>query len=229
MAEGQAAAHVLGVSWRVNLGLPDGGLALVPDERILILRVLRRHPEGDSRRTLVAELFGSSRNLILLDAEGRVLALLREAGKNRPSLRAGNRYEPPAARSAKPDAGSPPFAFLPAEDGAATGQAGWIPETGPPASDPHNVRVEPARLFRGIASRDVTVELVKAPGLAVTVEELFIYRGSQVRSSGVLPAGGTTEEDLFVGLSEVQRVLVAFEHLERDEGLQRYAVRIREG
>jgi bacillithiol biosynthesis deacetylase BshB1 len=41
VAEGQAAAHVLGVSWRVNLGLPDGGLALVPEQIRAVAAIIR--------------------------------------------------------------------------------------------------------------------------------------------------------------------------------------------
>jgi bacillithiol biosynthesis deacetylase BshB1 len=41
VAEGHAAAQVLGAAWRVNLGLPDGGLALVADQVRAVASLIR--------------------------------------------------------------------------------------------------------------------------------------------------------------------------------------------
>jgi bacillithiol biosynthesis deacetylase BshB1 len=40
-AEAEAAAVVLGAAWRVNLGLPDGGLALVPEQVHAVAALIR--------------------------------------------------------------------------------------------------------------------------------------------------------------------------------------------
>ena len=42
VAEGEAAGRVLGVAWRVNLGLPDGGLSPAPDQITAIAELIRR-------------------------------------------------------------------------------------------------------------------------------------------------------------------------------------------
>lgn len=41
--EAKKAAAILGLKVRENLGLPDGGVAVTPDSRLKVIRVLRKH------------------------------------------------------------------------------------------------------------------------------------------------------------------------------------------
>jgi bacillithiol biosynthesis deacetylase BshB1 len=41
--EAKKAASILGLKVRENLGLPDGGVAVTPDARLKVIRVLRKH------------------------------------------------------------------------------------------------------------------------------------------------------------------------------------------
>jgi len=66
-AEAEAAARVLGVEQRINLGLPDGGLTDSPDQRLALIKVIRdlrprllllphtedRHPDHEQAAHLI--------------------------------------------------------------------------------------------------------------------------------------------------------------------------------
>ncbi|MCL4233109.1 MAG: NFACT family protein [Deltaproteobacteria bacterium] len=72
-------------------------LDAVPGDRVATMTVER----ADGVRTLVAELFGRHGNLLVIDAEGRVLDAARAGSGPRPCV-PGDVYQPPPPAPAKP-------------------------------------------------------------------------------------------------------------------------------
>ena len=78
VAEGEAASAVLGAAWRVNLGLPDGGLAIVPDQVRAIAAILR-----SARPVIVAIPFERDRHPDHAAAHALLVRAVFDAGLRR--------------------------------------------------------------------------------------------------------------------------------------------------
>jgi predicted ribosome quality control (RQC) complex YloA/Tae2 family protein len=82
-------------------------LAQVDLDRIVRLRFARPDDAGGRGGALVAELVGRNANLVLLDADGSVRAVLvppKETAGEAPRLRSGAPYAPPAGGAPRPSA-----------------------------------------------------------------------------------------------------------------------------
>jgi N-acetylglucosamine malate deacetylase 1 len=78
VAEADAACAVLGAAWRINLGLPDGALALTLAHVTAIVDVIRR-----TRPALVAIPHGQDRHPDHLDAHVLLMRAVFDAGLRR--------------------------------------------------------------------------------------------------------------------------------------------------
>jgi bacillithiol biosynthesis deacetylase BshB1 len=78
VAEGEAAARVLGAAWRVNLGLPDGGLAIVPAQVRAIATLMR-----EARPAIVAIPAEHDRHPDHVAAHALLVRALFDAGLRR--------------------------------------------------------------------------------------------------------------------------------------------------
>jgi bacillithiol biosynthesis deacetylase BshB1 len=76
--EGEAAAAVLGAAWRVNLALPDGGLALVPEQVRAVVALIR-----DARPAIVAIPFERDRHPDHVAAHALLVRAVFDAGLRR--------------------------------------------------------------------------------------------------------------------------------------------------
>jgi bacillithiol biosynthesis deacetylase BshB1 len=78
VAEGQAAAAVLGAAWRVNLGLADGGLAAAPDQVRAVAALVR-----SARPAVVAIPFERDRHPDHVAAHALLVRAVFDAGLRR--------------------------------------------------------------------------------------------------------------------------------------------------
>jgi predicted ribosome quality control (RQC) complex YloA/Tae2 family protein len=96
----EASAFCMLLRKRLPGGVIDE-IALDPADRVFTLRIVRQEGDEPVAHTLVAELFGPRSNLLLLDADGRVIGALADRRLASRGLQLGQPYQPP------PRAGEP--------------------------------------------------------------------------------------------------------------------------